>query len=591
MLDTHQLPFHRRLESWLIGLGLGLIILGIGGGWVFVESHADRFYPGIVINDTQVGGLTKLEAYNLLAGKTTPPGEFQVQVNVDSIVLASSSAELGLHYDYENTLNVGLEYGKTGPLIRRLKQLAKLPTTPVKLQTPLLFDQEKATQFLTQLQHKVDTPGVEAAAKLSVSGAPTLKITPGQMGRAVELNSTLTQLQTQAGLADISLAASVASTGAQLSPDQIKAATDRATKLVGKQIVFTHPDITLSLRDQDLVTFLLFPDGINRPAVEAQVSEWQGKVTREPQDAAFEFDSDTLEVRRFTPPRNGLQLNTVDIVDQVAQALIELEVDEKTTKVEKNLPLAVKPPSKTLESTNQLGIKERIGFGDSEYDHSIPTRIHNVALTTTRITDTIIKPGEEFSFNKTLGDVSAATGYQPAYVIKNGQTVLGDGGGVCQVSTTLFRAVLNAGLPVTKRKAHSYRVSYYELNQKPGLDATVYSGDVDLRFINDTGAHVLIHAEADSRDLYMKVELYGTSDGRTTEIVDHKTWDPRPAPPAVYIPDPSLPTGKTKQVDWATSGIKASFKHIVRDKNGQVISEKEYYSNYIPWSAKYLIGP
>src|SRR5690606_10285855 len=150
-------------------------------------------------------------------------------------------------------------------------------------------------------------------------------------------------------------------------------------------------------------------------------------------------------------------------------------------------------------------------------------------------------------------DVSAETGFQPAYVIKNGQTVLGDGGGVCQVSTTVFRAVLDAGLKVTRRLPHSYRVSYYELNSKPGVDATVYSGNIDLRFINDTDHAILIHAEADSKNLYMKVELYGTSDGRTTEIVDHVTWDYRPAPAAVYIPDPTLPAGQTKQVDWAAS--------------------------------------
>lgn len=215
-----------------------------------------------------------------------------------------------------------------------------------------------------------------------------------------------------------------------------------------------------------------------------------------------------------------------------------------------------------------------------------------IVLTSTfsRINNIIIKPGEEFRFNNALGDVSRESGYQPAYVIRSGQTVLGDGGGVCQVSTTVFRAALNAGLPITKRKAHSYRVSYYELDSKPGVDATVYSGDIDLRFINDTGHHILIHTQTDSKNLWMKVEMYGTSDGRTSEIVDHKTWDARPAAATVYIPDPSLPAGTKKQVDWSASGIKASFKNVVRDKNGQLIREEEYYSNYIPWSAKYLVG-
>jgi vancomycin resistance protein YoaR len=202
----------------------------------------------------------------------------------------------------------------------------------------------------------------------------------------------------------------------------------------------------------------------------------------------------------------------------------------------------------------------------------------------------LVAPGEEFRFNKTLGEVSKRTGYRSAYVISNGKTVLGDGGGVCQVSTTYFRAVLDAGLQVTLRRPHSYRVSYYELNQKPGIDATVYSGDVDFRFVNDTDHHILIRSSANSDDLYMKVEIYGTSDGRTAEIVDHKTWDLRSPPPPAYYPTTEIPAGTTKQIDWAVSGIKASFTHIVKDKDGETISEKEYYSNYVPWSAKYLQG-
>jgi vancomycin resistance protein YoaR len=167
---------------------------------------------------------------------------------------------------------------------------------------------------------------------------------------------------------------------------------------------------------------------------------------------------------------------------------------------------------------------------------------------------------------------------------------LGDGGGVCQVGTTLFRSVLNAGLKITPRLPHSYRVSYYELDRKPGVDATVYAGDTDFRFINDTPEHILIHAESDSKNLYMSVNIYGTSDGRTTELKDHITWNARPAPAPQYFPDPTLPVGKLVQIDWAASGISSSFINVIKDKNGKVIREDKYVSNYRPWSAKYLQG-
>src|SRR5205085_743367 len=126
----------------------------------------------------------------------------------------------------------------------------------------------------------------------------------------------------------------------------------------------------------------------------------------------------------------------------------------------------------------------------------------------------LIAPGQVFSFSKAIGEVSSFTGYKQAYVIENGKTVLGDGGGVCQVSTTLFRAALNAGLPIVERHPHAYRVQYYEEDSGPGIDAAVYVPSVDLKFKNDTGHHILIQAYADVENLRLTFDLYGANDGR-----------------------------------------------------------------------------
>ena len=190
-----------------------------------------------------------------------------------------------------------------------------------------------------------------------------------------------------------------------------------------------------------------------------------------------------------------------------------------------------------------------------------------------------------------MGEVSTETEYKAAYIIQNGQTVLAPGGGVCQVSSTLFRALLDSGLKVSKRLAHSYRVSYYEINNEPGFDATVYSGNIDLRFINDTEHFILLHFDTDSENLYMDAKIYGTSDGRTTEIIGYRKWGYQAAAAPVYLTDPSLAPGQIKQIDWSATGIKAEFTNVIKDKNGQVLREDSYYSNYQPWSAKYLVGP
>lgn len=255
-----------------------------------------------------------------------------------------------------------------------------------------------------------------------------------------------------------------------------------------------------------------------------------------------------------------------------------------------NVPVYAVKPVATTEKANSFGIKELIGRGYSEFQGSIPGRIHNVALAAARLNGILIPPGETFSFNATIGDISAATGYQSAYIIKEGRTVLGDGGGVCQVSSTLFRAALAAGLPIAERHAHAYRVHYYEEGGfKAGLDATVFSPSVDLKIKNDTNAHILIQTKTDTKNLTLAFELYGTHDGRSSEITNHVVWGESAPPPALYQDDPTLPVGVTKQVDWAAWGAKASFGYRVTRGN-EVLQDTKFTSNFRPWQAVYLRG-
>jgi len=230
-----------------------------------------------------------------------------------------------------------------------------------------------------------------------------------------------------------------------------------------------------------------------------------------------------------------------------------------------------------------------LGRGQSTFWGSIASRIHNIQITTEKIQGLLIKPGESFSFNQAVGDISKETGYQTAYVIRNGRTELGDGGGVCQVSTTLFRAILQAGLNITERRAHSYRVGYYEQGSALGLDATVYAPHPDLSFINDTDHHLLIQTQFQADQHQLIIEFYGTSDGRQASLSKTRVWDQSPPPEPVYVDDPSLPLGTTKQIDWAAWGAKAAFDWQVT-RQSEVLQDKTFYSTYQPWQAVYLRG-
>jgi len=202
----------------------------------------------------------------------------------------------------------------------------------------------------------------------------------------------------------------------------------------------------------------------------------------------------------------------------------------------------------------------------------------------------LIAPAEVFSFNQALGEVSDKTGYKPAYVIKEKKTILDDGGGVCQVSTTLFRAALAAGLPIEERHAHAYRVSYYEQGGfGPGLDATVYAPKIDLKIKNDTPAYILIQTKVDTKNAILTFELYGTSDGRKAIVGKPRVWDQVPPPPDLYQDDPTLPKGEVKQVDFAAWGARTAFDWKV-ERNGETLQNRTFYANFQPWQAIYLRG-
>ncbi|OGH11698.1 MAG: hypothetical protein A3B38_03345 [Candidatus Levybacteria bacterium RIFCSPLOWO2_01_FULL_36_13] len=311
------------------------------------------------------------------------------------------------------------------------------------------------------------------------------------------------------------------------------------------------------------------------------------QIDKKPVDAQFKFENG--RVTTFKPSENGRGVDDELLEEQLREKTLTVASAPKPISVVITIPIKIIPPNVTTEQVNNLGIKELIGVGSSLFYHSIPSRIHNIALATGRISGVLIKPGEVFSFNKALGDISAFTGYKQAYIIQNGKTVLGDGGGVCQVSTTFFRALLNAGLPIVERHAHAYRVGYYEEDSPPGYDATIFSPSVDLQFKNDTGSHILVQSEVDLSNLSLKFYLYGTKDGRKATIGKPVIYNQRPAPAPLYQEDPTLPVGTIKQVDFAASGASVYFNYTV-EKNGKTIINEKYFSNYQPWRAVFLQG-
>jgi len=298
-----------------------------------------------------------------------------------------------------------------------------------------------------------------------------------------------------------------------------------------------------------------------------------------PVDALFEFQGGKVTTFRPSKPGRGLNFNKVLVLlkNQLA--------DNPPHQINIDLPVEEIPAA--ISEANDLGIRELVGTGTSNFTGSPFARIYNIDLASLKLHGQLIAPGEVFSFNERIGTISAKTGYKQAYIIKRGKTVLDDGGGVCQVSTTLYRAALYSGLPTIERRTHAYRVGYYE--PPIGMDATVYQPSPDLKFKNDTPSHILIQRYFDPSTSTLSFLFYGTNDGRLTTIKGPFIISQTPIPEPTYQDDPNLPKGQTKQIDQAHPGAKAYFERTVIKDNKTIIQET-IHSNYVPWPAVILRG-
>jgi len=217
----------------------------------------------------------------------------------------------------------------------------------------------------------------------------------------------------------------------------------------------------------------------------------------------------------FLPPKNG------KILDLYASTIAALTALNNPNATSSNLSVYEITPKHSLAETNNFGIKELVAVGESNFSGSPSNRKHNIKVGTDKMKGVILAPGDEFSFNEYLGSVEKSEGFLPELVIKSDGTVPELGGGLCQVSSTTFRAAMDAGLPITQRRNHSYAVSYYS---PQGTDATIYPGVIDLKFINDTPGHLLIWPYiTDNNRLFF--EFYGTKDSRKVTLKTPVQYD------------------------------------------------------------------
>lgn len=369
--------------------------------------------------------------------------------------------------------------------------------------------------------------------------------------------------------------------------DQIAQSKIRAQKLIKKSLILNENFNKIVINSDTLISWIGFENNYQSEQIAEYIKNLNTSLTRNPVDAVFKFENN--KVTEFQPSKDGITIKEDELFNLINISLDKLMNSEEILDTITVPVISTSPKIKT-EDANDLGIKDLLGRGTSSFSHSSAIRNMNVEKGASIINRVLVAPGETFSFIKSLGEVSLEAGYKKAYIIRQGKTELDVGGGICQVSTTLFRAMLDAGLNITARQNHAYRVSYYEEDSKPGFDATVFIPNPDLKFINDTGNYVLIQSSYDGQNKKLTYEIYGTSDGRKAEITNYKQWGSQAPPPDVWIDDPTLPVGKTIQDEKRIPGLKTSFDWTVKKLDGTILHQKTFTSNFVPWAAVFRRG-
>jgi len=565
---------------------------------VFEWRHQNRIYPGVTVLGLEVGEVELHQAMTLLDQQLNPYQGEPLTLRYGPQSWPVSASDLGVSVDAGATAVSAYAVGRKATLVDSLKEQAQTLRHGHAVRPILKFDTGVAAVFLTQVAQQVNRP--LRNADLAVHGLQ-VEAASSQVGLDVDLAATYQLLlQRIVGFSggEVEL---VVRENPPLIAD-VSQAQALIETMIGSDLILTPDFEGQGEFVEDLNPWALRPETISDMLIIRQVEQDDGSVKLEvkldqekltayvenlapqiaqsPENARFDFDEATGSLTPIVPSRRG---RTLDVAE--TKRLINAHVT--TTDRQVTLPILPVRPDVADDDGPNLGIVELVSQGVTYFKGSTAGRVQNIQLAASRFHGLVIPPGGRFSFNEHLGEVSPETGYEESLIISGNRTTEGIGGGICQVSTTAFRAAFWGGFPILERSPHSFRVSWYE--PPVGLDATVYGPAVDFKFLNDTLYHLLIETEADPQTGMLAFRFYSTKTGRTVEVEGPFEENVVPHGEPIYQDDPTLPKGTTKQVEWARDGVDVTVYRIIKEGD-LVISREKFFSRYQPWQDMYLVG-
>ena len=514
---------------------LGLSVAGIS--W----RYQNRVYPGVSAGEIRLGEKDLREALTELTAQAEVLESRLITLSYQEIQVETTLQDLGISLDPDQTL------------IRSYR--AKRSYNPLELPWALLG--EKTIDWAYTLNQETFDSAFPASIRDQLPAAENARLTyqngevsivPEVIGLSIAWDDFADRLVQKVGRSETTVPVPTVSKTPETTTAVLTELLPKIRTMASDHTI-THNDDDWTIGAQEVLDWIFVEDGtirLSSDKIKAFLDSIEPEVNQDPKDATVRFDTEQNILVATTPSQTGQTLMKEESNRRIQQDIL-------AKRDATDLFVSQTKPTIYEGTLSELGIVELIASGTSDFRGSPPNRVHNIKVNADRTSGTVLAPGEEFSFVSKMGPVNAATGYLPELVIKGNRTIPEYGGGICQVSSTLFRAALDSTLDITERQAHSYVVSYYGT---PGLDATIYTPRPDFRFKNTTDHHVLLQHRIEGTVL--TYELYGTKPPIESRIVG----------PTVLQ---SSPDGSMRTV------VKRELY-----KDGELLDTNAFYSNYRP---------
>lgn len=555
------------------------VVVSLYVGLLFYNSviYEDKIYPGISVAGVSVGGKTKKEAEEIISKKVEENRQNPVFIGRGKYEL--NEKDLNLVYDVPGTVEKAFDIGRNDDL-NPTKNYSENISINVSV------DHTKLSNELIEITHE-ENQKVEDAEIFMVGD--DLSTTPESIGSRVLLTENINKLIESLGNFEYEVNLQKRIMEPSVKEENIIASKDRIQSVLSRKIILKDGNDSYGLKEKSMASFLSFRNGqegpslayamtldrffpapitgsnvdisFDRNAIRDWAVSFSKDIDSEPQNAKLSGGSGGVNI--VSSSKDGKRVMIDDFVKKISDALVgsvnEVEIPIQVTKAEVR-----------DDNLNELGLKGLVSRGYSSFSGSPKNRIHNIKTGASKFNGVLIKPDENFSFNETIGEVEASTGYLPELVIKKDKTVPEYGGGLCQVSSTAFRAALNAGLPITSRSAHAYPVQYYT---PYGVDATIYIPSPDLTFKNDTGGYILIQTLVSGNKLYF--DFYGT---KKAVVIKFAGDENATVGVSDYV-EGITPTITEKEARGEGS-FTAEFYRFLYDSSGKLIKKNNWVSKY-----------